>query len=75
MSKLTKKAKKHRNSLRARGLRPIQIWVPDTRHPHFAEECRRQSLLASQADKADSDLMSFLDAALSDISELPISDI
>lgn len=35
---------KHRAQLRAAGLRPIQIWVPDTRRPGFAEECRRQSL-------------------------------
>lgn len=32
------------------GLRPVQIWVPDTRRPGFEQECRRQSLLASQAD-------------------------
>lgn len=33
----------HCEALRARGLRPIQIWVPDTRCPGFAEECQRQS--------------------------------
>lgn len=27
------------------GLRPGQIWVPDTRREGFAEECRRQSRL------------------------------
>jgi hypothetical protein len=36
---------KHRAALRKAGLRPIQIWVPDTRSKGFAEECRRQSLL------------------------------
>ncbi len=36
---------KHRTVLRASGLRPVQIWVPDTRRPGFAEECRRQSRL------------------------------
>jgi len=35
---------KHRAALRASGLRPVQIWVPDTRRAGFAEECRRQSL-------------------------------
>lgn len=35
---------KHHAQLRAAGLRPIHIWVPDTRRPGFAEECRRQSL-------------------------------
>ncbi|MDE0696307.1 MAG: antitoxin MazE family protein [Boseongicola sp.] len=28
------------------GLRPVQIWVPDTRRPGFAAECRRQARLA-----------------------------
>jgi len=35
--------KAHQDRLRAGGLRPVQIWVPDTRRPGFAEECRRQS--------------------------------
>lgn len=38
------RVQKHRAKLRAAGLRLIQIWVPDTRRPGFAEECRRQSL-------------------------------
>ncbi|WP_366940900.1 antitoxin MazE family protein, partial [uncultured Halomonas sp.] len=36
------RVKRHRAALRAAGLRPIQIWVPDTRQPGFAEEARRQ---------------------------------
>lgn len=39
----------HRAGLRAAGLRPLQIWVPDTRRPGFAEECRRQSRLLRYA--------------------------
>ena len=43
---------KHRQSLRAAGLRPVQIWVPDTRRAGFAAECRRQSLrVAAQPDE------------------------
>ena len=30
----------HRDRLRAQVLRPIQIWVPDTRAPGFADEVR-----------------------------------
>ena len=37
------RVKKHRDALRAAGLRPVQIWVPGTRQPGFAAECRRQS--------------------------------
>lgn len=40
----TNRVRRHRAGLRAGGLRPVQIWVPDTRQPGFAEECRRQSL-------------------------------
>lgn len=39
------RVKKRREALRGAGLRPVQIWVPDTRRPGFAEEARRQSLL------------------------------
>jgi len=35
----------HRNRLRAAGLKPVQIWVPDPQAPGFAAECRRQSLV------------------------------
>ncbi|MCL2875097.1 MAG: antitoxin MazE family protein [Betaproteobacteria bacterium] len=58
---------KHRATLRQAGLRPVQIWVPDTRQPDFAEECRRQSRLAAQADTADTDMQHFMDEALADI--------
>lgn len=41
--------KEYRERLRKSGLRPVQIWVPDTKAPGFAEEVRRQSLLVSQS--------------------------
>ncbi len=36
---------KQRQALRDAGMRPIQIWAPDTRRTGFTEECRRQSPL------------------------------
>jgi hypothetical protein len=36
---------RRRSKLRALGLRPVQLWVPDTNAPGFAAECRRQSEL------------------------------
>ena len=42
-SNTSERVAKHRAALRAAGLRPLQIWVPDTRASGFAEECRRQS--------------------------------
>jgi hypothetical protein len=50
------RVQKHREALRRAGLRPVQIWVPDTRQAGFAAECRRQSRLAAEADAADSDM-------------------
>ena len=45
----------------------MQIWVPDTRRPGFAEECRRQSRVVAEADAEDRDLDAFMDAALADL--------
>lgn len=61
------RVQKHRDALRMSGLRLVQIWVPDTRRPDFAAECRRQSRLAAQADMADTDMQHFMDAALADV--------
>jgi hypothetical protein len=64
---INERAAKRRKALRAAGLRPVQIWVPDTRLPHFSAECQRQSELASEADLADAELMQYLDEALADV--------
>lgn len=61
------RVRKHREALRRAGLRPVQIWVPDTRRAGFAEECRRQSHLAAQADAADRDMQHWMDEALADL--------
>lgn len=55
------RVQKHRDALRRAGLRAVQIWVPDTRRPGFAEECRRQCLLVAQADRADAAMQKFMD--------------
>lgn len=41
---------RRRAKLRSAGLRPVQIWVPDTRTPGFADECRRQSRLIRESE-------------------------
>lgn len=58
----SERVQKHRAALREAGLRPVQIWVPDTRRAGFAEECRRQSLLL-QGDAHEQDTADWLDAA------------
>jgi len=61
------RVQKHRDALRTAGLRPVQIWVPDTRRPEFAEECRRQCLLVAHADMADPSMQQLMDEALADL--------
>ncbi|HVW91008.1 MAG TPA: antitoxin MazE family protein [Devosia sp.] len=61
------RVQKRRDALRAAGLRPVQIWVPDTRRPGFADECRRQARLVAAADAGDHELQEFLDAVLADL--------
>ena len=61
------RVQRHRDALRMAGLRPVQIWVPDTRRPDFAEECRRQSLCVAQADLADTEMQDFMTEALADV--------
>ncbi|HHT8829309.1 TPA: antitoxin MazE family protein [Burkholderia cenocepacia] len=52
----------HRENLRAAGLRPIQIWVPDVRRPGFSDECARQSRMVHQSID-ENDLLDFIEQA------------
>ena len=56
------RVQKHRAALRNSGLRPVQIWVPDTRRAGFAEECRRQSQLL-QNDAHERETAEWLETA------------
>jgi hypothetical protein len=51
----------HRQRLRAQGLRPVQIWVPDVRSAEFAEEAHRQAQAVAASDHAADD-QAFIDA-------------
>lgn len=66
-SNVNARVNKHRAALRMAGLRPVQIWVPDTRRPNFAEECRRQSILATEADADDATTRHLIDQAVSEL--------
>lgn len=56
------KMRDYRARLRAAGLRPIQIWVPDTRAKNFATEARRQSLLVA-GRRSEREALDFIEAA------------
>jgi hypothetical protein len=51
-----RRVQRHRESLRAAGLRPIQIWVPDVRSKSFALQARRQSLAIARSAHEKDDL-------------------
>ncbi|MBK5299114.1 MAG: antitoxin MazE family protein [Vicinamibacteria bacterium] len=55
------KVRAHRERLRRRGLRPIQIWVPDVSSRTFAREARRQSRLVATSP-SEHDEQAFIDA-------------
>jgi DNA-binding LacI/PurR family transcriptional regulator len=54
----------YRAELRRRGLRPVQIWVPDMDSPEFIAEARRQSLVIANSPHAAED-----QAFINDISD------
>lgn len=51
----------HRASMRAKGMKPVQIWVPDTNSPEYIAEARRQSRLAAESPHAAED-QAFVDS-------------
>lgn len=56
-----RKVRAYRQRLRAQGLRPIQIWVPDVRAPAFGNEAHRQSRAVAESPFAADD-QAFIDA-------------
>jgi hypothetical protein len=41
----------------------MQLWVPDTRAPGFAAECRRQSRVAAAKKRLENDVMDWIEAS------------
>jgi len=65
MSPARDRVRRHRERLRQRGLRPIQIWVPDVNSIEFVSEAHRQSALVA-ASEQDLDDQAFVDAISAD---------
>jgi hypothetical protein len=57
---VVERVRNYRQGLRDAGLRPIQIWVPDTRAAGFADECNRQSRVIRES-KAEHDMLDFIE--------------
>ena len=62
------KVRLHRERLRAQGLRPVQIWVPDVRARSFINAARQQSKAVAESKRAKTD-QGFIDAVSEVIAE------
>jgi hypothetical protein len=62
------KVRLHRERLRAQGLRPVQIWVPDVRARSFVTAARKQSKAVAASVHARAD-QQFIDAVSEDPAE------
>ena len=45
MTNGAERVRKHREKMKAAGLKPVTIWVPDVNAPGYREEIRRQCLM------------------------------
>jgi hypothetical protein len=61
------KVRRHRESLRRQGLRPIQVWVPDVRSRSFKAQAHRQSLAIARS-RSEREDQAFIDS-VSDLDE------
>lgn len=60
------KVARHRQRLRAAGLRPVQFWVPDTRSPEFVAQVRQQCR-SLKGDSAEADALRVTEDASSHV--------
>lgn len=56
-----RRVRDHRRRLRAQGLRPVQIWVPDVRSREFTSEAHRQAAAVAASRYVEDD-QAFIDA-------------
>ncbi len=56
------KVARHRERMRAAGLRPVPFWVPDTRSPEFAEQVSKQCK-SLNGDPTEKEFLHFTEAA------------
>jgi hypothetical protein len=61
-STVRESVQRYRQRMREAGFRLVQLWVPDTRARGFAEECRRQSRAAARNKRAETEVMTWIEA-------------
>ncbi len=57
------KMRQYRDRLKASGLRPIQLWVPDIRSQKIIDEVRKQSIRVS-SDSQEPHIMDFVESVM-----------
>jgi len=57
------KMRQYRQKLKASGLRPVQLWVPDTRSRKIIAEARKQSIRVS-SDSQEPRFMDFVESVM-----------
>jgi hypothetical protein len=63
---VTERVRKHREQLRADGLKPVQLWIPDTRSESFRKKCERESLSLAADPLEDDTLVRIAEVADTD---------
>jgi len=59
-SAITQRVRKHREHLRASGLRPVQLWLPDTSSESFRKKCEQESLSLAD-DPHETDVLAWIE--------------
>lgn len=50
-----------RRRKREQGLRPVQLWVPDTRSPEFAAQCQAEAAAIAAHDPEGEEIQRWID--------------
>ena len=56
------RAPSRRARMRAAGLKPLLVWVPDTKDPEFAEKLRQQAKALADHDPGGDEIMAEIEA-------------
>lgn len=67
------KMRAYRARKRAAGLRPVTLWLPDTRSPEFWAEAQRQSLRVAQSPEERKEI-EWMEALQAENLDLPDDD-
>jgi AmiR/NasT family two-component response regulator len=52
----------YRERMRAQGLKPVQIWMQDTRSPEFIARLKREAEILAVSDPAGDEIMAEIEA-------------